>query len=305
MPTLESFINTNPNDIGNGNANLLISSSAVNPPANQTPVPPYYIQGLTVPVVSKNNIQVRSALLQANELRFTFSGDIKIAPIVDRQIFTDYVYLEINPLASTTLPDSIGSLQKNQDEEFIFIPFFQSNFFNDDYNVLINNNERTRRSTIRQVVDRNTSQANPTNLDLLISQTGTTATVQDSNYTQRSRIQGRYLGAKLDSKGIRGQEPIVQLTQFKGSIHPLTSVVGNIKNLEPADRTEVDIFFTSYISASNGYFSAASFPKSGSFIFTEVENTNKFEKVTSKYILSIEDNKVFQTNQNGGVTLIQ
>ena len=76
-------------------------------------------------------------------------------------------------------------------QEFIFIPFFESNFFNDDYNVLINNNQRGRLNSIRQIVDRKNSQANPSNLELIILQTATKAELQDSNYTQRSRIQGR------------------------------------------------------------------------------------------------------------------
>ena len=307
MPTIQEFIDLNPLDYGAGNANLLISSSAVNPPVDQTPVPPYYIQGLTIPIKSKNSKQVKSALLQVETLKFTYEGDIKNAPVIDRQVFPDYVYLEINPLESSTLPTDISTVlaETVTDEEFIFIPFFESNFFNDDYNVLINNNQRGRLNSIRQIVDRKNSQANPSNLELIILQTATKAELQDSNYTQRSRIQGRYLGGKLDSKGVPGQEPAIQLTQFRGSVHPLTSNVTSIKALNPSDRKEEDLFFTSYISGSGGNFEYASFPQSSSFLFREVQESNRFEKITSKFVLSVENNRVFTSNENGGVILEQ
>jgi hypothetical protein len=83
----------------------------------------------------------------------------------------------------------------------IFEPYITTpNYYNSDYNPLINNVVDERLSTIYQDVDYSTGITTPTNFSLLISGSAVKATVQDSNYTTKRHIIPRYEGSKSTSQ---------------------------------------------------------------------------------------------------------
>ena len=83
----------------------------------------------------------------------------------------------------------------------IFEPYISTpNYYNSDYNPLINNVEDERLSTVYQDVDYSTGITTPTNFALLISGSALKAAVQDSNYTTKRHIIPRYEGSKSTSQ---------------------------------------------------------------------------------------------------------
>jgi hypothetical protein len=88
-------------------------------------------------------------------------------------------------------------------------PYLNSvpNFYNSDYNPLINNTEGDRLSTKFQDVDYSTGMVTPTNFDLLISGSALKAAVQDSNYTSKRVTLPRYEGSKSTSQNLNYWTP--------------------------------------------------------------------------------------------------
>jgi hypothetical protein len=83
----------------------------------------------------------------------------------------------------------------------IFEPYITTpNYYNSDYNPLINNVLDDRLSTVYQDVDYSTGITTPTNFALLISGSALKAAVQDSNYTTKRHILPRYEGSKSTSQ---------------------------------------------------------------------------------------------------------
>jgi hypothetical protein len=88
-------------------------------------------------------------------------------------------------------------------EPYITLP----NYYNSDYNPLINNTEGERLSTKFQDVDYSTGIATPTNFALLISGSAVKAAVQDSNYSSKRVILPRYEGSKTTSQHLNYWTP--------------------------------------------------------------------------------------------------
>jgi hypothetical protein len=88
-------------------------------------------------------------------------------------------------------------------------PYLNSvpNFYNSDYNPLINNTEGDRLSTKFQDVDYSTGIVTPTNFAQLISGSAVKAAVQDSNYTSKRVTLPRYEGSKSTSQNLNYWTP--------------------------------------------------------------------------------------------------
>ena len=96
--TREEFIDTDPQRYGNGRVNLLISSSVVDPVNDLTPVPPYTLQGISLPDKSKNGVNIAAALREVDRLRFEFTeGQIDV-DIIGRRKRAGYFYYLIEPV---------------------------------------------------------------------------------------------------------------------------------------------------------------------------------------------------------------
>ena len=92
MTELE-FINTQPSSYGGAaNANLLISSSVVNPGVDNTPQAPYAIIGISIPFQDDQNTKLESALKEVTELRFDFTEGIIRPKVLERQRRNGFFY---------------------------------------------------------------------------------------------------------------------------------------------------------------------------------------------------------------------
>lgn len=98
-------------------------------------------------------------------------------------------------LSSVTFTQSIAA--NTPSENLVILePYNTTNFYNSDYNAIINNSEVNRLSSEYQLVDYATNQLTPVNFTQLIQGIGTRASVQDSNYTSYQFSGLRYWGSK-------------------------------------------------------------------------------------------------------------
>jgi hypothetical protein len=116
-------------------------------------------------------------------------------------------FSQIVKSGSFLITQSIAPSAKENDsiiiEPYITLP----NYYNSDYNPLINNTEGERLSTKFQDVDYSTGIATPTNFKLLISGSAVKAAVQDSNYSSKRVILPRYEGSKTTSQHLNYWTP--------------------------------------------------------------------------------------------------
>jgi hypothetical protein len=102
---------------------------------------------------------------------------------------------------------SISSSAKEFDPIIIEPYITTPNYYNSDYNPLINNVIIDRLSSIYQDVDYSTGIVTPTNFAQLISGSAVKAAVQDSNYTSKRVTLPRYEGSKSTSQVLNQWTP--------------------------------------------------------------------------------------------------
>ena len=320
--TIEEFKELDPNSYGDGNINLLFSSSVIDPGIDNTPIAPYVIQGLAVPFTSVEGTNISEVLRGITEIRFTFDGTVVDAKITGKQRRTGYYYYTVEDFPTNSLPAEVEGVGYVQNETFpVFIPYSTTNFNNSDYNPTLNNSEGSKANDIAQQVDRFTSQILPTNLDAIIAGTANPAELQNCSYTKIPIISSRYLGSKTTGAGpnytrnkerrtayvqanlIPGNSPSLSFKQFNGSTHPSDADTTTIKNILQADRELTQIYFNVERQKVGSEFVFPNFPYSGSFIYTE--QGNKLIKVVNSKLYSIDKGEVYTTNEFGGVTLVE
>lgn len=319
MTELE-FISTNPTNYGRGNANLLISSSVSG--SEDVPLSPYTIQGMTIPFSSKDGTSVFSTLKESDKVKFEFEGSLVTVEVISRQKKDGYFFYRLKPTVVTQLPPlNIEGDFEFTDSEFIFLPFFETDFFNNDFNPLTNTTNESKPNSIVQVVDRLSSQILPTNLTAILSSSAEPAQIQDCSYTKAGLLNSRYNGTKTTSAGsipreynkfklsekiksgsIPGNSPAISLVKFKASLHPLDSDVETVKAIQLSDRKIVDVFFDSVLSGSHPTKVFQSFPFSSSFVFQE--DNGSLVKIANQKIYSTDKNEVYTSNEFGGITLV-
>lgn len=319
MTELE-FISTNPLNYGSGNTNLLISSSVSG--SEDVPIAPYTIQGMTIPFNSKDGISVFSTLKESDTIKFEFQGTVVQTTIISRQKKSGYFYYRLNPVVVNQLPPiNIEDDYEFVNSEFIFEPYFETDFFNNDYNPLTNTTNVSKANSTVQVVDRISSQILPTNLQAILSSSAEPAQIQNCSYTKAGILNSKYNGSKSTiagpisriynkqefnqivlSKSIPGNSPAVKLAKFNASIHPLDSDVNTVKQIQLSDREVTEIYFDTALTGSHPNKIFQSFPGSGSFVYQE-EN-GRLIKVANQKIYSTDKNQVYTSNEFGGVTLV-
>lgn len=317
--TLQEFIETKPQSYGATNVNLLYSSSVSG--SSNTPVPPFTLQGITIPNSSQGT-DLAATLKELTSLRFDLTDGPITTTITGRQKRTGYFYFTFSEVAVSNIPsiDSLGISLFN-DSEFGFVPFLTLAFNNSDYNPLHNNSEGSKLNSTRKVVDRNTSQSTPTNLTAIISGSAQAAELQNSSYTKTGLINARYNGSKasaantsigriynkqelttsISSNAIAGNEPALSFIEFEGSLHPTDSDPTKIKAILQADRDLVPLYFNSVLSGSMGDQTFPNFPISGSFIYQDAEYGNRMVKVVNSSIFIVDTGLVYTSNENGGI----
>lgn len=310
MTELE-FINTDPRTYGGaGNANLLISSSVVDLGVDNTPEPPYYIQGLTIPFYSEDGLNLQPTLKEVEEFRFTFTEGVVRSRVLDRQKRNGWYFFRVEQAIVNTLPPAtatvgIGTPAEQDiytftDSNFIFVPYITLAFTNSDYNATINNASKAKFNSVAQVVDRSSDSANPTNLQAIIDFRATPAQVQNCTYTKAGIVNARYDGTKLTSGSIPGNDPAVGLRSFEGSIHPQDSSINTIKNINLSDRVVKNLYFNALVSGSHPNKKVQTFPSGSNYIYEG--QGNKFIRLVERKIYSVEKGVVFTTNGFGVVT---
>ena len=317
--TIEEFIETRPQNYGTGNVNLLLSSSVANLGVDDTPIPPFTIQGVAIPNISKEGVDISSALREIQTLRFDFTEGQVSTRIVGKQKKTGYFYYLVEPIQVDTYPTQIGPGGETEfrDSEFVFVPYVQTSFNNNDYNPLINNSEGSKVNSVAKQVDRNSSQSNPTNLSAILNGSAAAAEIQNCSYTKVGLITGRYNGTKstsaptqtefhkqrftdlITSRGIEGNEPALAFTTFKGSLHSLDSPNNIITSV--IERKEQDLYFNSTLILSGSTFTYPNFPIVGSFVYKS--DGNKKVRVVSQKIYGIEDGSIYTVTETGEVIL--
>jgi hypothetical protein len=95
-----------------------------------------------------------------------------------------------------------------ENDPIIIEPYITTpNYYNSDYNPLLNNVEDERLSAKYQDVDYSTGITTPTNFALLITGSAVKAAVQDSNYSSKRVILPRYEGSKSTSQHLNYWTP--------------------------------------------------------------------------------------------------
>lgn len=318
---LNEFINTNPNDYGNGNANLFYSSSISG--SEDTPVAPFTILGISIPFSDLNSNNLVSPLAEVSKFKFSFGGERVEATITGRQKKNDYVYFSVTPFTVTQLPttDQGGTLVELS-SEFVFNPYFESNYFNSDYNPLQGNSSNLLRNSATMVVDYKTSQNIPTNLDALIAGTAEKAQIVDSAYETAGLISGKYNGSKLTSapanvniqavalnkhsfttlvnaNAVAGSEPALVFKKFEGSKHPRDGITNKIQNL--AEREKIDVYFNSVLV--NNEF--PNYPTGSNVLYEDAEGSNDLIKLADAKVFALETGQVFTTDRDGVITNVE
>lgn len=318
--TLQEFINTNPSAYGAANANLLYSSSVSG--SGNTPIAPYELQGLTLPL-TLGGTNIAAALKEVENIKFGFISGSITAVVTGRQKKSGYFYFTFTPVTVNEIPtvDGLG-IANYEDSEFTFDPYTTLSFINNEYNPLINNSQTSKISSKVRKVDKNSSQEIPTNIQAIISQSATFAEIQNCSYTKTGIINSRYQGSKstaagpvareynkqlftstINSNAILGNEPALSFKEFKGSVHSNDADTTAIKAILQADREIITLYFNSELSGSHPNKTFPNFPSSGSFLYTD-EN-NKLIRAVDNKIYSIDTDQVFTTNELGGITLTE
>jgi len=320
--TLQEFIETRPQSYGRGNINLLYSSSVSG--SDNTPIAPFVIEGISIPFVSLNGVNVSDALREVETFRFDYPTGQISATITGRQQKNEYYYYTFTPITTDTLPSTVD-VQNNslfESSSCVFVPFITQDFNNSDYNPTNNNSEGSKTSPSVKKVDRQTSQFNPTNLAAINAGTATVAEIQESFHTLTGVINGKYNGSKTTAAGpiareynkstltatvvansVLANEPTKGLLTFKGSLHADDADTVAVKAINNADREIVDVLFTSALSGSHPNKIFPNFPKVGNNIFTL--DGNKAIGLVSRKIYAIDTDEVITTNNLGSVTTVE
>lgn len=320
--TLQDFLATPPQSYGQGNMNLLYSSSISG--SGSTPVAPFHIQGLAIPFTSVNGVNIAAALKEVETFRFDYPTGQLSAKITGRQQKSGFYYFTMEEIVVDSLPSELNFSGDPiiNDTPTVFVPFVTLNFNNSDYNPLANNSEGSKKTPTQQKIDRTTSQFNPTNLSAIVSGSATDAEMQECSYTKTGILNGKYNGTKTTAAGqisrqyhkqqftntvnnqaIAANEPAINLVTFKASLHASDANTTTIKEILNADRDIVDVLFNSQLSGSHPNKLFPSFAKVADTIFS-IEG-NKTFKLTNNKIYSIDTDEVLTTNNLGAVTLVE
>jgi hypothetical protein len=154
-------------------------------------------------------------------------------------------------------------------EPYITLP----NFYNSDYNSLINNIDEYRLSTVYQDVDYSTGITTPTNFGLLISGSALKAAVQDSNYTTKRHIIPRYEGSKSTSQNLNFWTPGDVGTYGKTpTVESLKTMVAYCDSISgwPPERMNASAVHVLYLIRQDG---TVIIPNTSANSLTEIQGT--------------------------------
>lgn len=227
MITLEQFKTRQP--VGGG-INLLYEAVGAE----------YRIHAINVSRTSLDLINVREALNQVTQIQITIVGTQYIANVTSTTVFPTYHALTIDPFLVPAVDNTARSLT------YISPSVSEINFERSDYNILAGNTNlvRTIEGGIFKV-DRKDSQLLPQDLDLIYTDSGSLAEIQDSNYSVAGLTNARYEGSKTTKTDYSGIDPVLSLSTFEGSLFATTTANNVICLQSFSDRDIVDLQFVS------------------------------------------------------------
>lgn len=175
-------------------------------------------------------------------------------------------------------------------------PFIDENFVNSDYDVLAGNAVQPRINPFYMDVDYSTNALQAVNIVQILSGSATRATVQPSNYTYASQVNGRYAGSKTTSINYNTYTP--PTTYTTGS----TSVFG-YNEYWPGDeaygkQASIDIYRNYFAKFINITSSTPEIPGGSKVYITELIdiNGNRFPLGQDQYTLDVAYNFTAGTN---------
>ena len=331
MPiSIFQFSNTKPQD---GTINLLYSQSIADS-GNFT------IIAANVPFESGNGVNIENSLQELTE--FTINKKLAFDNI-DKVVFnvsqktrkSGYYFLQFNETSyinnatfvlgdeSTFISESFvtsstgtsGPFTSDQngsysnipsasaDEAVLVDPFIVGTFSNSDFEPLISNATALEPNSFQFLVDRNEDLINPKNYQAIVSRSAVKANVQDSNYSDTGLINARYVGTKLTSGSIVGDDPGMSFLRFGGSIHKDDADNATIAAISPQERVIENVYFnfdnTKIISSSASESSFLSVPQVGNYLYRYDNSINRYSRLVNTKIFNLESGTVITTDLAG------
>ena len=297
------------------------------------------ITGMSIPFRYINgNVDLQQTILQAENITFRYSGagDLNnstylTATIIERVRRATYFFIRLRPI--TLDPSNYAGQQiqlgntntfvpsPNTDPQFstvnyfqvpseiIFNPYISTVFNNSSDNPLLSNATVLRKANYIQQVDRNEDPIEPTNLTQILLNQASAAEIQDSNYTSAGIINARYLGSKLNSGSVPGNDPALSLISFRASLHPSGSNFTKVKGINLSDREVQQVYFTPQVTNSiaggktRTFGGNKSFPTQPNLLY--IEEGNRFVRISNRDIYSIDEDKMHSTNNLGTIIKTQ
>lgn len=190
--------------------------------------PPHIVQGLSIPVLDVNNVNVEAILQQLEYVTLpTDESEVVTLDIENRSIhysqgYTYYFYPVVN-LTITTLGDKFV-----QTGSVVFTPGLSDiNFITSPYNVLYGNAEIPQQSSY-------------------IYQAGSSdkAYIQDSLLSDTGWKNARYEGTKTSAENYTGQDPAVAGNVFEGIAYSSQLTDGQVLSQSISTPLYIDYFHT-------------------------------------------------------------
>lgn len=291
---LFDFIKINPAASGPGHMNVMYSGS----------VAPFDIVAVTIPLESKNGVDLRTTMREAEELIFDINGTLLTVNITDIILQGDFYSIvfpvqQVDSLPPDIYNEYIGeTLPGTIDSETVINPYTRVSFRNNDYNPLISNANNLRTSQHIQQVDRLADKVIPTNYQAIISSSATPAKVQDSNYHLTGWINARYRGTKLTSGSVEGNNPALSLINFEGSLHASGSTLSVVSAIQLSDRDVYNIYFNSP-QHKDAKFPLTSYASENKILYQAIGN--KFVRIVGQAVYGIDNGKMYTTDKLGKV----
>lgn len=331
------------------NINVFYSSSLTrfpNPNTGQmelTSIPdlskPVSITGMSIPFkYLEGNVDIQQTILQAENITFRYSsaGDLNnstylTATIIERVRRATYFYIRLRPITLNPSNYAFGQIQLGNTSQFIpsttpdpqfntvnyfqipseiiFNPYISTVFNNSSDNPLLSNATVLRKANYIQQVDRNEDPIEPTNLAQILLNQASAAEIQDSNYTTAGIVNARYVGSKLNSGSVPGNDPALNLVSIRASLHPSGSNFTKVKAISLSDRQVEQVYFTPQVTnniaggKTRTFGGNKSFPTLPNLLY--VEEGNRFVRISNRDIYSIDEDKMHSTNNLGTIIRTQ
>jgi len=334
------FINIDPSAQAIDNINVFYSSSVI-PSRSYADLSRGRVAfiGMSIPFKYVNrSIDLQQTILQAETVTFKYSnaGDINgnknvTAHIIERVRRSTYFYMRLQPafleksqfVGDIPIGDGVNQTRFTQSvdpqfhytqfvqipSEIIFNPYISTVFNNSSDNPILSNATILRKANYIQQVDRNEDPIQPTNLSQILLNQAQPAEIQDSNYTTAGIINARYVGSKLNSGSVPGNDPALSLVGIRASLHPSGSNFTKIKGINLSDRQIQQVYFTPQVTNSiaggktRTFNGNKSFPSSPNLLY--VEEGNRFVRISNRDIYSIDEDKMHSTNNLGTIIRTQ